>query len=54
MTPLTVRGSGVAETVGVAPNGARVRVTRNVGSMALDVDAVERLDVALLAGVQTA
>ena len=47
---VSVRGSGVAETVAAAPNGARVRVTRNVGSMALDVDDVERLDVDLLAG----
>ena len=47
---LSLRGSGVAETVTVAPDGARVRVTRNVGAVALDVDDLERLDVELLAG----
>jgi Ca2+-binding RTX toxin-like protein len=47
---LDFHGSNVTENLAVAPNGARVRFTRDVGAVTMDLDAVETIDLASLAG----
>lgn len=47
-------GSASAESFDVSANGARVRFTRTIGSVVLDVDGVERMDVNAFGGADTA
>ena len=47
---LTFNGSAGAEIFDVAANGGRVRFTRNVGNILMDLDDVERIDTVALAG----
>jgi Ca2+-binding RTX toxin-like protein len=42
---LDFNGSGVAEIFGIAVNGVRVQVTRNVDSVVMDLDDVEIIDI---------
>ncbi|HET9485624.1 MAG TPA: CHRD domain-containing protein, partial [Xanthomonadales bacterium] len=42
---MTFRGSAAAENITLAPNGARFRLTRDIGNIVMDVDDVERADV---------
>ena len=48
---LTFNGSAGAEIFDVAANGGRVRFTRNLGNILMDLDDVERIDTAALGGV---
>jgi Ca2+-binding RTX toxin-like protein len=48
---LVFNGSNVAEKLDVAPNGARVRLTRDVGSVTMDLGGIESTLVRALGGV---
>jgi Ca2+-binding RTX toxin-like protein len=48
---LLFNGSAGAEIFDVAANGARVRFTRNLGNIIMDLDGVENLELNLLAGI---
>ncbi|MFL5168430.1 MAG: calcium-binding protein, partial [Microvirga sp.] len=43
-------GSNIAETFDISANGARTRFTRNIGSVVMDVNDVERIQVTALGG----
>jgi hypothetical protein len=43
-------GSGAGEIIELSANGARLRFTRNIGSIVMDVDGVERVDHNALGG----
>ncbi len=47
---LTFNGSGAAETLDLSANGGRLRFTRNVGSIVMDLDDVEQVDIRTLGG----
>jgi Ca2+-binding RTX toxin-like protein len=47
---LTFNGSAVAEQFDVSANGQRVRFTRNVGNIVMDLNDVERVDTNALGG----
>ena len=47
---LSLHGSAAGETFDVAPNGARLRVTRDLGAVTLDLSRLERVDVAARGG----
>lgn len=47
---LVFTGSGAAEAIGVADVGGLVRVTRNVASVALDLDGVEVVEIRPVSG----
>ena len=49
-TRMTFNGAGVPEIFDVAANGGRVRFTRDVGNILMDLDDVERIDTAALGG----
>jgi Ca2+-binding RTX toxin-like protein len=42
---LDFNGSNAAEQIGVFANGSRVRLTRDVGAITMDLDGVDRLDL---------
>jgi Ca2+-binding RTX toxin-like protein len=46
-------GSNVAESVDVAANGGRVRFTRNIANVTMDLDDVESIDFRALGGADT-
>ncbi len=50
---LIFNGANIAESFNVAANGGRVRFTRNVGNITMDLDGVERIDTNELGGVDT-
>ncbi|WP_428940913.1 beta strand repeat-containing protein [Fontivita pretiosa] len=50
---LLFNGSGADEAFEAGANGQRVRFTRNVGNIVMDLDDVERLDLNALAGTDT-
>jgi Ca2+-binding RTX toxin-like protein len=47
---LAFNGSNIGEQIDVSANGPRVRVTRNVGLITMDVDGIERLALRALGG----
>jgi Ca2+-binding RTX toxin-like protein len=47
---LAFNGSNIGENIDVAANGPRVRLTRNVGVITMDLDGIERTDVRALGG----
>jgi len=47
---LVFNGSNVAEKIDVSANGGRVRLTRDVGTVTMDVNDVERLQINSLGG----
>jgi Ca2+-binding RTX toxin-like protein len=47
---LQFNGSNIGENIDVSANGARVRVTRNVAAVTMDVDDVEQANVRTLGG----
>src|SRR5690606_19518541 len=47
---LQFNGSGANETMDVSANGSRVRFTRNVGNIVMDLDDVEAVEVRMLGG----
>jgi Ca2+-binding RTX toxin-like protein len=46
-------GADLNETVNISANGDRVRFTRDIGNVAMDLDDVERLDFNALGGADT-
>jgi Ca2+-binding RTX toxin-like protein len=50
MDTLAFNGSGAAESFAASAAGSRVRLTRDVGSVAMDLDGVERIDAAAVGG----
>ena len=50
---LVFNGSDVAETFDVSANGRRVRFTRDVGNITMDLDGVEEIDLNALGGADT-
>ena len=47
---LAFNGSNIGENMDVSANGARVRFTRNIASIVMDLAGVERIDVRTLGG----
>jgi Ca2+-binding RTX toxin-like protein len=47
-------GAGIAENFDVSANGPRVRFTRNVANITMDLDDVERIDTQALGGIDNA
>jgi Ca2+-binding RTX toxin-like protein len=47
-------GSNIAEVFDIAANGGRVRFTRNIGTIVMDLDDVEAIDLNTLGGIDTA
>ena len=50
MDTMAFNGSGAAESFAASAAGARVRFTRDVGSIAMDLAGVERIDAAAVGG----
>jgi Ca2+-binding RTX toxin-like protein len=50
---MVFNGSGGSENVDVSANGQRVRFTRDVGSITMDLDGIEQIDHAALGGADT-
>ena len=50
---LAFQGSGADEQLRLSPDGARARLTRSVGAVAIDAGTVERVDVEPLGGNDT-
>ena len=50
---LDFAGANIAETFTISANGERVRFTRDVGTVTMDVNDVERIDVHALGGADT-
>jgi Ca2+-binding RTX toxin-like protein len=46
-------GSAIGEIFDASANGGRVRFTRNVGTITMDLDDVERIDLNMLGGADT-
>jgi Ca2+-binding RTX toxin-like protein len=51
---LLFNGSGIGEIFAASPNGGRVRFTRNIGTIVMDLDDVEKIDLNALGGTDTA
>jgi Ca2+-binding RTX toxin-like protein len=47
---LLFNGSNVSENIDISANGGRVRFTRDVGNVVMDLNGVERIDFAALGG----
>jgi Ca2+-binding RTX toxin-like protein len=47
---LIFNGSNIAEIIDLSANGSRLRLTRNVANIVMDVNGVERADLNLLGG----
>ena len=47
---LDFRGANIAETIDISANGSRVLFSRDVGSVTMDLNGVERIDVHALGG----
>ena len=50
---LGFRGADVAETFHLSPDGTHARLTRDVATVLLDLDAIERVDLMTLGGADT-
>jgi Ca2+-binding RTX toxin-like protein len=50
---LTFNGSNVGEKIDISANGGRVRFTRDVGNVTMDLHGMEEIDVAALGGADT-
>jgi len=50
---LVFNGSAIAEVMDASANGSRVRFTRNIGNVVMDLNGVETLDVNTLGGADT-
>jgi Ca2+-binding RTX toxin-like protein len=53
MDTLRFNGSSIGENIGLAANGGRLRLTRDIGTIAMDLAGVERVDVRALGGADT-
>jgi Ca2+-binding RTX toxin-like protein len=50
---MVFNGANIAEQFDVSANGSRVRFTRNIGSIVMDLNGLERLDLNTLGGADT-
>jgi Ca2+-binding RTX toxin-like protein len=50
---LLFHGANIAEIFDVSANGARVRFTRNIANIVMDLDDIENLDLSALGGTDT-
>ena len=50
---LVFNGSDVAENFDISANGNRVRLTRDVGGVTMDLGGVEKIDLNALGGADT-
>ena len=50
---MVFNGSDVDEKIDISANGSRVRFTRDVGNVTMDLDGVERVDFNALGGADT-
>jgi len=50
---LLFNGSNINENMDISANGDRVRLTRNIGNIVMDLNDVERIDVKTLGGVDS-
>src|SRR5262249_52268518 len=50
---LQFNGANVAEKIDLSANGDRLRLTRDVGTVTMDVHGVQRVDIAALGGADT-
>ena len=50
---MVFNGSDEAEKFDISANGSRVRLTRDVGSVTMDLDGVEEIDLNALGGADT-
>jgi Ca2+-binding RTX toxin-like protein len=50
---LAFNGSDASETIALAANGSRALLSRDVGSVAMDLNGVERIDIATAGGPDT-
>ena len=50
---MVFNGSNVAEKFDISANGSRVRLTRDVGNVTMDLDGVEAIDLNALGGADT-
>jgi Ca2+-binding RTX toxin-like protein len=50
---LAFNGSNAPEVLGLSANGSRVRLDRNVGAIAMDLDGIERLDLRTLGAIDS-
>jgi Ca2+-binding RTX toxin-like protein len=50
---LQFNGANIAENIDLSANGARLRLSRDIGSVVMDVDGVETVNVAALGGGDT-
>ena len=50
---LHFNGSNIGENIDVSANGSRVRLTRNVAAITMDLDNIETLDIRALGGADT-
>ena len=53
MDTMAFNGSGAAERSPSSTSGPRIRFTRSVGNIAMDLDDVERIDAAAVGGGDT-
>ncbi len=50
---LSFNGANIGENIGLAANGERLRLTRDVATVALDINDLERVDINALGGTDT-
>jgi Ca2+-binding RTX toxin-like protein len=50
---LQIDGSGASENINLSPNGSRLRFTRDIAAVVLDVNGVERVNFAAQGGTDT-
>jgi len=50
---LVFNGANIAESMDISANGPRVRLSRNIGNIVMDLDGVEHIQVAALGGPDT-
>ena len=50
---LQFNGANVAENIDLSANGSRLRLTRDVGNVTMDVNGVEQVNVVALGGADT-
>ncbi|MCK1742518.1 calcium-binding protein [Bradyrhizobium sp. 139] len=50
MDTLVFNGSNVAETMSIGPNGGHALLTRDVGAIVMDLDGIERVQIAAAGG----
>ena len=52
-TPCSFNGANITEKIDISANGSRLRFTRDVGNVVMDVNGIERVDFNALGGADT-